>query len=93
MTKRRLQSSTFVAGFIGGIALFIGVNVYSLFANYGGCLDCYGEFGFPFTLGDERVFKYGLFRWVGAIADIAIAVLFSFVLGYVLTLIWPPAQD
>ncbi len=91
--KIRIRRDTFVAGFICGTAICFGLNYYSLAANYGGCLDCYGDFGFPFVLGDERLFKYLQPRWPGLIADIVFAFFFSTALGYMFSYIWPAPQD
>ena len=91
--KSRFRSKAFALGFLSGIVACLGLNFYSLAANYGGCLDCYGPFGFPFTLGDERVFKYFKFLWTGLIADMAFAVALSFGVGYAFTYILPTPQD
>ena len=90
MNQRR---GAFNWGFICGMFLCVGLNVYSLVASYGGCLDCYGDFGFPFILGDERLFKYFQPSWLGLIGDIVFAVLFGTALGYVFSYKRPAPQD
>jgi hypothetical protein len=71
----------------------VALNVYSLAANYGGCLDCYGPFGFPFVLGDERVFKHGQFNWTGLLAGTAFGAVLSLGLGYAATVIWRETKN
>lgn len=71
MVKRQ---TAFICGFILGILLFIGLNIYSVALNYGGCIDCYGDFGFPFHFGDQRLFMALEIRnWSAFIADVGFA--------------------
>ncbi len=84
---KNFQKNAFSFGFYIGILFFIVLNIYSLAANYGGCIDCYGDFGIPFTLGDGDI-KFGRFIWVGLIADILFALIASFIIGLVLKWAW-----
>jgi di/tricarboxylate transporter len=81
------QNKAFTFGFCCGILSFIALNIYSLSANYGGCLDCYGDFGIPFILGDSNI-KFGQFIWSGLIADLIFAIISSFIIGLVFKLVW-----
>ena len=54
--NKLIQEIAFISGCGIGILLFIGVNIYSLNANYGSCIDCFGKFGFPFSLMDSGWF-------------------------------------
>ena len=85
--KKRTSNIAFHLGFWSGILLFIGLNFYSLAANYGGCMDCYGAFGVPFTLGDGNI-KFFEFIWLGLIADIIFALVFSFAIGVTCKFVW-----
>lgn len=85
--KKHTSNIAFHLGFWSGILLFIGLNFYSLAANYGGCMDCYGDFGVPFTLGDGN-FKFLEFIWLGLIADIIFALVFSFAIGLTCKFVW-----
>ncbi len=75
-----------ILGFCTGIILFIGLNFYSLNANYGGW-DDFGAFGIPFLLMDSGWFLQRIL-WFGLIADILIAIIFSFILGFVFEFVW-----
>jgi hypothetical protein len=80
--KKYIQHIAPKIGFGRAILLFIGLNFYSLCANYGGCIDCYGDFGIPFTLADSN-FMYMEFIWTGVIADFIFALICSYVIGLV----------
>ncbi len=81
------RETTFNIGFTIGILLFIGLNFYSLDANYGGCIDCFGESGFPFSWMDRGWFLQRIL-WFGLIVDILITIISSFILGLVFRFVW-----
>lgn len=85
--KKHISNTAFHLGFWSGILLSIGLNFYSLAANYGGCIDCYGAFGIPFILGDAHII-FLEFNWFGLIGDIIFALGFSFLFGLFFKLIW-----
>src|SRR3712207_321621 len=93
-----ISYAAFKIGFWSGIFLFVVLNLLSYelsrhkydtlpikFADAGGY-----EMGFPFTL---YVWSFGYpfnfyFVWSGLIADILIALVFSFVLGLIFKFVW-----
>jgi hypothetical protein len=81
------RETAFNIGFTIGILLFIGLNFYSLDANYGRCIDCFGESGFPFSWMDRGWFLQRIL-WFGLIADILFALFFSFLLGLIFNFVW-----
>ncbi len=85
--RKLFQDTAFGSGFMSGISLFIGLNIYSLAANYGECIDCYGRFGFHFPLEDSGNLLVNI-MWFGLIADILFALIFSFVVGLIFKSIW-----
>lgn len=85
--SKLFQRNAFNLGFWVGILVFIGLNFYSLNANYGGCIDCYGKFGIPFPLMDSGLLLQRIL-WIGLIADILIALIFSFAVGLIFKFVW-----
>jgi len=81
------QRSPFNWGFVFGILLCVGLNIYSLVANYEGggcCMDCYGNFGFPIHFGDQLLFISGELRnWSGFIVDVGFALLCGIGIGFI----------
>jgi hypothetical protein len=82
-----LQSVAFNLGFIVGVLLFIGINFYSLSINYRGCIDCFGESGFPFLWMDQGWFLQRIL-WLGLIADVLFGIISSFVMGLIFYSLW-----
>jgi len=73
---KNFQNKAFIFGFCCGILFFIALNFYSLAANHGGCFDCYGDFGVPFTMGDRNI-MFLQFIWSGLIGNAVFALLVS----------------
>ena len=70
-------------GFVLGFLICVGLNIYSLFANYGGCIDCYRDFGFPFHFGDQLLFiALEIRHWPAFVADVGFALLCGTVTGF-----------
>lgn len=74
----------FILRFGVGILIFIGLNFFSLVINHGGCIDCYGDFGVPFTLAGSN-FMLMNFIWTGLLADFIFAMICSFGIGFIWT--------
>jgi hypothetical protein len=77
--QKVLKSNSFGVGFISGLLVSVGLNVYSLQTNWHG-FDQFGTPGFPFAFADDG-YLFSNVRWLGFIGDILFAVLFSFILG------------
>jgi hypothetical protein len=76
---------TFILGFIAGILICVGLNIYSLVANYRGkSIDDYGPFGFPVHFGDQWLFIGGeISSWPGFAIDVGFAVLVGALIGLI----------
>ena len=86
-----LQSKAFILGFCSCVALFVALNYLSYFspANMFNCDDCIIRVGFPFYFYEKGGF-FGVNQciWAGLIADILIAIIFSFVIGLIFKFVW-----
>ncbi|HQU82408.1 MAG TPA: hypothetical protein PKY59_04750 [Pyrinomonadaceae bacterium] len=81
--SKLFQNLYFILGIVLGFLIFVGLNFYSLTANYGNCIDCFGETGFPFTWMDRGWFLQNIL-WFGLVADAFFAVIFCFLIGLIL---------
>lgn len=87
------QHKSFKIGFIIGILLFISANIYTTIPDRGKgegfSFDGYETFGFPFALHESGTMAHlNQFIWAGVVADITIAIVFSFVVAILFDFIW-----
>ncbi len=77
----------FTVGFAFGILLFVIANLISAIPDNKGfkiCFDCYHTYGFPFVMHEEGTMLHlDQFIWSGVVANIAIALFISFLIGLV----------
>ena len=90
--KSLIKSKAFLIGFLFGFFVFLYVTeiIERKFNIWGGgaCFDCAKLTGFPFPYYQQSSFAGSAhFLWIGLIADILIALVFSFVFGLVVRLI------
>ena len=80
----------FFAGFMFGLFLFPVINYFSYLSFPKPYIThALHKFGFPFTVYADGGFEYTKqILWFGLIADILIALIFSFILGFVFRFIW-----
>ncbi len=95
LTKKKIaklfQSTIFIVGFCISGMLFNALNYLSYFshANMFSCDDCIIRLGFPFYFYERGgFFTVNQFIWSGLIADVLIAVIFSFVIGLIFKFVW-----
>jgi hypothetical protein len=89
--RKLISNTAFKVGFVAAILIFIFLNYLSFVSNE--CSewidDCGWSFGFPFNLYMEGGFiSFKEILWLGLIADIFIAITFSFALGLVFRFVW-----
>jgi hypothetical protein len=78
------HSRIFAIGFLCGIALFIALNVYSYTQAIPPCCDLSASFGIPFTAWSHGGFVGATnILLSGVMADMAVALAASYVLGWV----------
>jgi hypothetical protein len=83
------RSKAFVFSFLIGFASFFFVTDYIDKKDRSICFDCGEKFGFPFHFLETggQVFDRH-YLWFGLIADVLIAVIFSFIIGLIFTFLW-----
>lgn len=88
--NKLLKNNSFKLGFIIGILFFIAANFYTILPKSKViCFDCYNTFGFPFNMHEEgTILHLNQFIWSGVVANFAVGLVFSFVLGIIFKLIW-----
>lgn len=89
--KDLVENKAFVFGFLFGILLFflIGGTIESRRRGTTICFDCVEEYGFPFTYLETGGFvSITKILWLGLIADVLIAITFSFLIGLIFKFIW-----
>jgi hypothetical protein len=91
--KNLIKSNTFIVGFLFGFIAFLYVTelIERKFSVWGKgiCFDCSRLTGFPFPYHQDSSFvDPPHFLWFGLIADIVIAIVFSFVVGLIFRLVW-----
>lgn len=84
--KHLTFGNAYYLGFLSGIVIVIGLNLYSFNVNYRGW-DSFGEPGIPFSWKDGGDL-FANINWFGLIADIVIWVILSFTMGLVFQLFW-----
>lgn len=78
------HSRIFAVGFLCGIAIFIGLNVYSYSQANPPCCDLSASFGIPFPAGQYGGFVTATYiLWGGVIANMFVALAGSYILGWV----------
>ena len=92
--EKMIRAKAFGAGLAIGLLLFISVNYFDYITkNMFVCDDCMLSFGFPFTLYQEGGFiTIKEVLWFGLIADILIAIIFSFIVGLIFRFVWSKFQ-
>ena len=96
-----LKNKTFIFGFFVGIVIAIFLNIYQIYTTENSpCHHCTYWYGFPLPFYERYVtsceFSGGLsfgcyvseFSWIGTIANILVAIFFSFVLGLIFKFVW-----
>jgi hypothetical protein len=80
-----MRSKSFALGFVVGFALLFAANYYSYTQMQNSfCDDCFISFGFPFEVWIEGGFvTIRRIVWSGVVANTAITVCVSFILGWV----------
>lgn len=89
-TKNLKRNQISIVGFYCGIVCFLSLNYYAFIQNYGLCFGCVNSFGFPltfYTVGGGYITNTEI-SWNALIADILIAVIFSFYFGFISKFIW-----
>jgi hypothetical protein len=82
-SKNSQGRDAFIVGFVVGILVCFGLNIYSVFANYEGCIDCYGEFGFPIHFGNQKLFMALEIQWWPAfLFDVGFALVCGVAVGF-----------
>jgi hypothetical protein len=82
-----MKSRSFNIGFLSGIILWVGINVYSYMKNYAPTpgeedFDNYQNFGFPFPLYESGTMLHlDRFVWCGIVANFFIAICVSAGIG------------
>lgn len=91
----KLYDTAFKVGFSFGILLMVLANFYTSFPdggiNRGGaiCFDCYETWGFPFAMHESgTILHLNQFIWAGVVANISVAIVFSFISGLILRFVW-----
>ena len=82
-----IRGNAFQLGFFTGILLFIGLNLYSMSAHWGG-IDLWGWPGIPFPFLDGAGSIFSVISWIGLCADIASALSVSFCIGVTTKSVW-----
>lgn len=103
--KTSFWNKTFIVGFLTGMLMIIVLNLLSVM-NANDCQTCNPKFGFPFSFY-ERVFTkcnsapdrsadIECFIWYFSspklVANILIAIIFSFIVGLIFKFIWEESQ-
>lgn len=88
-----LQGRAFKLSFLAGILFFILANIYTTIPERGEgegfCFDCYETFGFPFALHESGTMLHlNQFIWAGVVLDVSIAVIFSLIIGFIVSFVW-----
>jgi hypothetical protein len=89
--KKLMGDKSFVLGLSFGILLIALANFYTLLPKRTGaiCFDCYELWGFPFAIHESgTILHLSRFIWSGVVANILIAIVFSFLVGSSFKLIW-----
>jgi hypothetical protein len=82
-----LLNRIFSVGFALGLFIFAALNVYSAFRGLSRgftklCFDCYETYGFPFAMHESgTILHLDEFIWSGVVANMAVAVAASILLG------------
>jgi hypothetical protein len=86
-----LKSKSFNIGFLAGIILLMGMNIYSYMKNYAPTpgeedFDKYQTFGFPFPIYESgTILHLDRFVWCGIVANFFIAICLSVGIGLLVT--------
>lgn len=86
-----IKGKLFNIGFSFGIILIILGNFYTLLTDNSRaiCFDCYKTWGFPFVMHESGTMLHlSNFIWSGVVANVFIAIFFSFIVGLIFKFIW-----
>jgi hypothetical protein len=92
--RKYFQSISFCSGFALGLFVFVVRNCFSYLGNRGSLIGQPYSFGYPFKLYLENGYSYDFYLkngftnssqilWLGLTANILVAVIFSFAIGYI----------
>jgi len=88
--SKLFQNIVFILGLLCGTVFYFWITITIDRRSRGiPCFDCQWETGFPFAYHQESGFvEPSRYLWFGLIADVIIAVIFSFIIGLIFRFIW-----
>lgn len=92
------KNKAFILGFLAGISVITALNLYTVYKMFG-CHHCDLFFGFPLPFYSGIIAECGSgnfgficniweFSWIGALVDFVVAIIFSFIVGFIFKLVW-----